>query len=238
MIVAVSMGVLQKGTYTEVCDALSHDWIRLLDGMGVRPLLVPNILADPADYCRDMGISGVLLTSGNDIGRQPDEEWETSSTVAAERDGTEEALVRYALGNNIPLLGVCRGMQFVNTHFGGTLERDVSAHTSGERHVAVEHRVKLVDEAYRKTLGLEEFSTNSFHNHGVTLETLAPPLKVIAASDAGVVEALYHPELAVLGFQWHPERTSPDSQSGSKLFCHWLEECASHSGPGRVGETP
>jgi putative glutamine amidotransferase len=120
-------------------------------------------------------------------------------------------------------------MQFINIYFGGTLVRDVVAWTKGEQHVAVEHRLKIVDSSYGKRLSTDSFSTNSFHTQGVTLGSLAPCLEVIAVSDAEVVEGLYHPELPVLGIQWHPERVGPDPQCGTDLFRYWLDLCADYS---------
>ena len=227
MIIAVSMHVLEKSSYPETCDALSHDWVRLLEPLGVTPLLVPNTLRNPAQYAEELQISGVLLTGGNDIGRQSGEPWSVSSDVAECRDRTERSLLDVALARQVPMLGVCRGMQFLNVYFGGTLVRDVAVWTHGEQHVAVQHRLTIIDADYRQQLGgRETFSTNSFHHHGVTLGTLAPRLKPIAVSSGQVVEALYHPTLPVLGLQWHPEREGPDQQVGATLIRQWLDWCA------------
>ena len=226
--IAISINVLGKSTYPETCDALSHDWICFLDGLGMVPLLVPNVLADPVEYCQQMNVRGILLTSGNDVGPQPGEAWSPSGSVAQERDRTEAALLDYAVKGRISTMGVCRGMQFINMYFGGTLVRDVATWTNGEKHVAADHLLEIVDDTYRERLGAEVLSTNSFHNQGVTKGTLAPCLKAIAMSKAGVVEALYHPDLPVLGIQWHPERKGPDPRIGSELLRQWLQYCTNH----------
>ena len=229
MNIAVSMGVFREPKHGETRDALSHDWVRFLDRLEVAPVLVSNGLARPDDLCQRMNVCGILLTSGNDVGRCPGEEWQPSDSVAEERDQTEYTLVRYAVENRVPLMGVCRGMQLINAYFGGTLVRDVAAWTEGERHVAADHRVRIVDSSYRQRLGVDAAFVNSYHNHGVTLETLADALKAIATSDAGVIEALHHPELQVLGMQWHPERVNPDPPTATRLFRDWLELCANFS---------
>ena len=229
MIVAVSMGVFQNPSYVETRDTLSHDWISFLDHQGVTPLLVPNNLAEPGDYCRRLNVSGILLTSGNDVGLQPGEQWAASADVSEERDRTECALLHYSVENGIPLLGVCRGMQMINGYFGGTLVRDLMAWTNGEQHVASDHSVEIVDPAYRKVLGVDGLVTNSYHNHGVTRGTVAPCLEIIAVTKAGVVEALYHPGLPLLGTQWHPERISPEPRAGTELFRQWLVSCADYA---------
>jgi putative glutamine amidotransferase len=91
------------------------------------------------------------------------------------------------------------------------------------------HDVTVLDPGYRDGLGVDRFPANSFHNQGVTIATLGRALRPIATSDAGVVEALYHEHLPILGFQWHPERESPDPVTGSKLFLRWLDLCESRS---------
>ena len=127
-------------------------------------------------------------------------------------------------------------MQFINTYFGGTLVRDVAACTKGEQHVATDHRLKIVDPSYRKRLWVDSLATNSFHDQGVTIGTLAPCLKAIALSEAGVVEGVYHPGRPVLAIQWHPERDNPDRQLAAELFRHWLGWCADYSSAKCTGQ--
>ena len=228
-IVAVTMNVWENSTYPETRDGISHDWIRFLDQLGITPLLIPNSLANPAQQCQKTQVCGILLVGGNDVGPQANEKWPPSASVAQERDRAEHAIVQFGLEQGIPMIGVCRGMQFINTYFGGTLVRDLLTETEGETHVAMDHRLKIVDARFREILKVDMLTTNSFHDQGVTLETLAPCLKPIALSEAGVVEALYHPELPLLGMQWHPERPNPDPQTATALFSHWLGWCISYS---------
>ena len=55
-------------------------------------------------------------------------------------------------------------------------------------------------------MGKEEFKVNSFHNHGVLLDGLSSFLKTFDIAKDSVVEGFFHPELPILGIQWHPER--------------------------------
>jgi putative glutamine amidotransferase len=230
MKIAVSMTVMENPTYAETRDTLSQDWVRFLESVGVAPVLVSNELSDPAQFCREMNVSGILLTSGNDIGLQPNEVWEPSDSVSEKRDRTELALMEHAVKCNTPLIGICRGLQIINTYFGGTLERDLANSMGGEHHVRADHSVEVVDADYEAKLGVRTFVTNSYHNHGVSTNGLSKELRPIALSPHGVVEALYHPSLSVLGTQWHPERKSPDPELGSALFRQWLETCANPAG--------
>lgn len=120
---------------------------------------------------------GIILTGGNDLGEAP------------ERDGTERFLIRYAVGNRVPLLGVCRGMQMVLHEFGIPLQRV-------EGHVRVEHPLSNGDRV------------NSFHGWGAV--ECRPPLIPEAWSEDGVLEAVRHGEYAwIRGIMWHPERYHP-----------------------------
>lgn len=234
------MRVTERTEDGEARDAISHDWLRFLERVNITPVLVPNRGADSAQQLGQIEVSGVLLTNGNDVGPQPRERWAGSASVSEARDRTERALLAWAVERRMPVLGVCRGMQVINTYFGGTLIRDVAAWATGEAHAGAEHRVTIMDPAYRQRLGVEACVTTSFHNHGVTPDTLAPALRAMALSEAGVVEGCYHPDLPVVGIQWHPERRGPDPHIGEALFRYWLSLCEARSGgvPNRTAQPP
>lgn len=225
MNIAVSLSVLEKSAYAETCEALSQDWVRFLDDSGITPILVPNTLEDPNKFCSGLQIDGILLTSGNDFGPLPAEDWPGSDSVSDDRDRTESTLVKFAIENSTPIMGICRGMQVINVYFGGSIVRDLQLATGGEKHVAVQHGVKIVDARFKSKIGTDELTINSYHNHGLTTDSLSPELKTIAVSKGGVVEALYHPNLPVIGTQWHPERPNIDKDGGSSLIQEWLKWC-------------
>jgi putative glutamine amidotransferase len=109
----------------------------------------------------------------------------------------------------------------------------VSAASGGEQHVGGEHRLTIVDEAYQRRLEAKHFFANSFHNHGLTAATLAPGLRPIAVTQGGIVEAVYHPNLPVVGMQWHPERPGSDERISSAFLSLWLRWCADACGAAR-----
>lgn len=221
MIVAVSMRVVASGAAPEVRDAISHDWTRLLDALSVTPVLVPNVLRDPAAYLRLTGARGLILTGGEDLGPLPGERPGDASPDG--RDRTEMALLGGALRDGLPVFGVCRGMQLINACFGGTLTRDIRA---VGQHVNVRHRVEVVGFPGDRLGGSKQVETNSYHAQGVLLADLAPDLEVCALAAGGLVEALRHHTLPVLGVQWHPERDNPAAALDRVLLEDWLARCA------------
>ena len=222
MIIAVSMQVVKNTSYYEPRDAISHDWIRLLDQRGLTPLLVPNGLRDPVKFLHTAQANALLLTGGNDLGLL-DLESQQSDNASEERDNTEAKLLESANSAGLPVLGICRGLQFINFHFGGKLCRDLTG--LGE-HVASNHTVQILDGPEPTLKKFTQVETNSFHNNGVTLDGLSDQLLPFALADNQVVEGFSHATLPITAIQWHPERPNPACELDNVIFENWLSKCA------------
>lgn len=185
MKVALSMRVTGAVGYHEPRDSISHDWLSWLRDWNMTPFPIPNILADPAGYLSGIAPDLLVLTGGDDIGATP------------ERDAAERAMIDWAISGQVPVLGVCRGLQLINSYFGGT-----TAPVSG--HVATRHRVRLGG-AFARYYG-PEISTNSYHNQGIAPEGVGATLVVGGVDDDGHVEALHHDRHPIWAVMWHPER--------------------------------
>lgn len=221
MIIAVSMRETVAPEYPEKRDAISHDWVYLLDSLGVTPVLIPNVLADAAGYLRAIDASGVLLTGGEDLGPLPGEV--TDQPAGAERDQTEHAVLGYALEQCLPVFGVCRGLQLINVHFGGGLVRDLSALGN---HASAIHSVRLLTDPTGGFGELGRVDTNSYHGQGVVLGGLGRNLEAFALADNDVVEGLVHRRAPVTAVQWHPERPNSATVLDRSLLKDWLARCA------------
>ena len=203
--VAVTMRLAPAAGYTEPRDALSHDLSLLLFDLGLLPILVPNTTPDPAEFLAATGARAVLLSGGDDLGSEP-------------RDGLELRLLAAALERDLPVLGICRGLQLLNVAFGGSVTADLATAVPGEAHVATSHVVELDDE--------RTFSVNSFHRSGVLVDQLAPSLRILAATRGGVVEAVEHREHAITAIQWHPERPGSAAELDRAILDRWVGRCA------------
>ena len=202
MRILVSTRIVETTSYPERRDALSHDWGRFFDRFRLLPILVPNSLAEPRGYM-ELGAKGLLLTGGDNLG---------SKDAPSDRDRTESILIRAAIDANLPILGVCRGLQMLNRYFGGNVLRSEDG-----QHVGL-HTVKLNDGRI--------LNVNSFHNDVVTSETLADELIPFAKADDGVIEGLTHPSLPITAIQWHPERANSSVTYDQFLVEQWMAKCA------------
>jgi len=126
------------------------------------------------------------------------------------RDRLELDILRCAVEKRKPLFGICRGMQLMNVGFGGTLHADVAAH-SGSPHMhrqqdmaALAHTVYIQQDTWlHSVMSKTEISVNSFHHQAI--EQLGKDLRITATSDDGLIEAVEHETLPIVGVQWHPE---------------------------------
>lgn len=153
----------------------------------------------------------------------------TTSEVDRERDSFEQSCLKKALRENLPVLGICRGAQFLNIHLGGTLYEDLSSfYGEVDRVSSVLPRtpITLETDSYLGFLmGSERIRVNSLHRQAV--KDLGLGLRVVARDDAGVpqaVELVGHP--GVVGVQWHPEYL-PVSRLQQRLFHALVQESLS-----------
>ena len=182
---ALTLRVTQAEGYVEPRDSISQDWIACLDIRGIEPVLIPNGLSDPVAYLDAQSPDLFILTGGDDLGATP------------MRDETETRLLDHALSTGLPVFGVCRGMQLINRHFGGT-------ETPVDGHVAIPHGIS-VTKPLAKLYG-DDVTVNSFHALGIEPSELGDGLHSFATDNEGRIEAFYHPDRPIAAVMWHPER--------------------------------
>lgn len=211
----VTMRSIRDPDTGELRDSLSRDWTTYLDGLGVTAVPVANGFEDPSAQLSAIDPDVLLLTNGEDVGAYPP------------RDRTERALVNGAIEADVPVIGVCRGHQFLNQHYGGNVVELADELPADHNHGGTPHEVDTLDGPPTAVLP-DRFAVNSYHDFGVTADHIAPPLEPFVTSDDGVIEGLYHPELPVFSIQWHPERPLEERAPTDRLMSRCL--CGSING--------
>ena len=152
---------------SEFRDCLDVNFSPMLGDMGYQPLLIPSRIKNIERYLSSIEIHGFILSGGNNIGESP------------QRDQIESVILSYSKSRKIPLLGICRGMQFINHYQGGRLSK-TSGHTNVSHVISGELTQNLLIEV------------NSFHDFGLLRHDLGKDLNPTAFSDDGEVEAIIH----------------------------------------------
>ena len=169
---------------------------------------------------------GLLLPGGDDIdpSRYGAERHEKCGVSSALRDDAEWKLLDAFLPTGKPILGICRGCQFLNVYLGGTLHQHIESHSDFKSRAKGCHKAYIASGSSLSSLLPAEVWVNSLHHQAV--DVLGKGLDVTARAEDGTVEAIEltdHPFCVAV--QWHPEhlsRTRPDQQ---KIFDHFVSLC-------------
>jgi putative glutamine amidotransferase len=190
-------------------------YLRAIQDAGALAVLLPPDGGAAAAPERLIGLlDGLLLVGGIDVdpagyGAEPDPRTESTSPG---RDAFELALVQAALRLDVPLLGICRGMQILNVALGGTLRQDLAddgGHQPHRRRVGAfdgtDHEVRLEEGSLAAHAAGEIDHVVHCHHHQA-IDRLGAGLRVTGRAEDGIIEAVEQPEATfALGVQWHPE---------------------------------
>jgi N5-(cytidine 5'-diphosphoramidyl)-L-glutamine hydrolase len=187
-LIGISLRIDDISKYGEKRDAISQDWTKFLSKINAFPILIPNTLSNIQNFLEKFSLDGIILSGGDNIGDFP------------ERDETEINILEYAIKKNIPVLGVCRGMQIINHYFGGKM---IASDT--KLHVNKSHSINFLEQTCMTKIG-KEVMVNSFHNNLILKNNLGKDLENMAEAEDKTIEGFFHKKLPIVGVMWHPER--------------------------------
>ena len=204
------------GVWEEIPAIISPArYVQAVQRAGGRAVLLPPNSEDAKDPGGVLELLDALVVTGGAGDLDPtlygDERHPETGPVQEERDAYELALVRGALEREMPILGICRGMQILNVAYGGTIEQhlpDVLGHEE-HRHtpgIFADHEVRLdPDSLAARAAGANRTPVKSHHHQGI--RDVGNGLAVTGrAAEDDAVEAIEDPSCAfVLGVLWHPE---------------------------------
>ena len=204
------------GNYGEKgCELASGYYQSVLEAGGT-PFVIPPYENEEALLNTVQQLDGLILSGGGDInpllyGQEPIPELHS---ICPERDEMELHLVKEAFNHQIPMLGICRGIQTLVAALGGELYQDLNSqykeaplikHSQDLAREYASHTVSIEkDSLLNKLMGAETYNVNSFHHQAV--KECGPHLQISARAADGVIEAVESNEYkSIIGVQWHPE---------------------------------
>ena len=209
-------------------------YMKVLETCGALPIMLP-LTSDEEELEQSLALcDGLLLTGGHDVDpvlyhEQPKAE---CGVPCRERDAMECRLLGWALEKNLPVFGICRGIQFLNAYLGGTLYQDLPTEYDStiEHHMTppydrTAHKVTiLADTVLAEILGEGELPVNSYHHQAV--RDLAPGVTKMAVSEDGLVEAIsVDGKKFAVGEQCHPEFSYENNAQSLKLVQAFVDAC-------------
>ena len=213
-------------------DYVGEAHLELLVRLRILPVMIPVVAGTSTCLPQYIeGMKGLLLTEGDDVeptryraNRANFTHLEGTNPL---KDAIEVRLIRHAMRQRLPILGICRGSQLLNVVCGGTLHGDVQKEKRS-RLKHIEQNAKLYD-SYRHPITLVEGSplqqwygqntlqVNSYHHQGV--RNLASRFQPMAHADDGLVEAFHDPKAKfTIGLQFHPERMLQDYPGNLRVW--------------------
>lgn len=212
--------------------ALQHSYLKAVMQAGGLPVMIPNILSEEDFLDLYSRLNGILFSGGGDVSLKyfSGSDHPRIGEVDDLRDSTEITLMRTAVNDGKPILGICRGAQVMNVALGGTLYTHIYDQLKGaldhaypgDLRRAIVHPVN-VDETTRSAeiFGETLLNVNSLHHQG--LKDVAPALKVAGHAPDGLVEIIEIPNHPyAVGVQWHPEWLT-DQPAMQRLFKSFVD---------------
>lgn len=198
--VGITMRVTKANTYDEFRDSISQEWSSYIfnNFNDTQLIFIPNIEHKVIDYVNYWQIDSLIFSGGEDLGLTP------------KRDKTEKILFNHAQKHNIPILGICRGLQLIVSELGGSISKGSNQFVN--RHKSNRHNI------YFKKSILE---VNSYHSNELKKNNLPTNIDVLAYDNQDdSVEAIIGKN--ILGLMWHPEREKATNPLETNLIKNHL----------------
>ena len=175
--ISVSMREVKFPNGKEIRSCIDNKLLNWIFKLGYYPYLIPNDIKFK-NLIKKIEFKGIILSGGNSVKRNK------TRTIL------EYEILNYSKKKNIPVLGICHGMQVMNQFDGGKIKKV-------QKHVRTKHKLKNLDSNY-------PIEVNSYHDYSIS--KLGKNFRIISKSLDDEIEAIFNKKLKWLGWMWHPER--------------------------------
>jgi putative glutamine amidotransferase len=183
-------------------------WYEFSKKIGIELIILNNLEVMDQFFITNK-IKGIILSGGGNLSCNFPKisKNKSSKNIDIERERVEKKIIELSLKQNIPLLGVCRGMQAIGMFFGSKILKV-------KNHVKSRHRLSYYCPITKKKVLR---TVNSYHDYGFTVTSLSKDFEANAITD-NVVEKMIHKKNNILCLMWHPERETNFSKHDLDLF--------------------
>ena len=209
-------------------------YVNSVSNAGGVPIIIPISENDKALAGQIELLDGLILTGGADINPTLYGESHNKALgmISPRKDKFETKLLKAAIEKKIPVLGICRGMQFINVYFGGTLYQDIPSqtdsklkHSQSSNYDLATHYVDIEKNTWLYSILGSKTFVNSFHHQSV--KDLAPDFIITAKAKDGIIEGIEKKSGSFCAaVQWHPESMEKTDKDTKKLFKAFIEVCS------------
>ena len=185
----VNVGITQRidivDSRSEIRDAVDQELINMISSIGLFPVPIPNSMIGNGDaylyaWLEQMQLNAIILSGGNNLNEFP------------QRDQTEITILSWCEKRDIPVLGLCRGMQLMASYFGIDLVKI-------EDHVSRTHKVEVLS-----SKGAWPDEITCYHDYRI--KNCPDNFEVAVVAEDKTIEAISGQSLRWEGWMWHPER--------------------------------
>ena len=209
------------------------DYLEGIKAAGGIPIVLPLEMSEEDANRIVETFDGFLFTGGQDVSPELYGTKDATGTIvpSPERDRLETLLLEKALQADKAILGICRGLQFINAFLGGTLWQDLpwqhpsdTVHRQGKPYGVPTHQVSISGEL-RSLLGKDILQVNTLHHQAV--KDLADGLMPMAVAPDGLIEAARMTNKRfVWAVQWHPEYMFKTDADSLAIFSCFVRHCS------------
>ena len=128
--IGITCRLTEAKDYFEERNSLSLDWISFFNRLDMMPILIPNGIANIESFMAICNFDGIILSGGNNVNPKLYSSNDRLESIYDIRDKNEFEIIRYCLKNNLPLIGICRGMFILNIYFKGGLSHNIKNHVN------------------------------------------------------------------------------------------------------------
>jgi len=179
--IIISQRLDKVGPHKELRNNLDLRFVKMIQELGFFPIIFPNNLKNALKSIKRFNPKAIILSAGGDPLKRDS------------RYQTEKKLISYSIKKKIPIIGFCRGAQFINIYFCGKISKV-------RNHVRTKNKISgIITEN-------KDVYVNSYHDYGIKTKDLGKNLKIMAIANDNSIECFVHKTKKVMGIMWHPER--------------------------------